>query len=119
MLNSFNSLVLMIASIILIILLITIGIIMYYSAKNARFPPVIAECPDYWNVEKEGDKTICKNILKINPNSVSEIDNCNKISPVNFTGPSNEETVCNKYKWASNCGIIWDGITNNNASCIR
>ena len=42
----------MIASIILIILLITIGIIMYYSAKNADFPPSIAECPDYWNVDK-------------------------------------------------------------------
>ena len=67
MLNSFNSLVLMIASIILIILLIVIGITMYYSAKNAEFPPVIAECPDYWNVTKEDNKTMCKNILKVNP----------------------------------------------------
>ena len=92
---------------------------MYYSAKNAEFPPVIGECPDYWNVAREGDKTICKNILKVNPKSVSETDTCNKIDPVNFTGPTNEETVCNKYKWANGCGVVWDGITNNNASCVR
>nr|UZT28826.1 hypothetical protein [Nucleocytoviricota sp.]UZT29158.1 hypothetical protein [Nucleocytoviricota sp.] len=119
MLNNFNSLVLQIATVILIILLIVIGIVMYYSAKNAEFPPVIGECPDYWNVAREGDKTICKNILKVNPKSVSETDRCNKIDPVNFTGPTNEETVCNKYKWANGCGVVWDGVTNNNASCVR
>lgn len=119
MLSSFNSLVLMIASIILIILLIVIGIIMYYSAKNADFPPVIAECPDYWNVTKEDNKTICKNVLKVNPHSVSDMDSCNKIDPINFKGPTDKETVCNQFKWAKGCGVIWDGVTNNNESCIR
>ena len=119
MLNSFNSIVLQIATLILIVLLIIIGIAMYYSAKNAEYPPVIGECPDYWNVSKEENKNICKNILKINPKSVSENDSCNKVNPVNFKGLTDKDTVCNKYKWANNCGIIWDGITNNNASCVK
>lgn len=120
MLNNFNSLVLKIAIVILIILLIVIGLTMYYSAVNAKFPPVIAECPDYWNVLRdENNKIICKNVLKINPNSVSEIDSCNKIDPVNFKGTTNDETVCNRFNWATNCNVIWDGITNNNASCIN
>lgn len=119
MLNNFNTLVLQIATIILIILLIIIGMVMYYSSRNAKFPPVVAECPDYWNVTREGNRTICKNLLKINPKNISETDTCSKIDPVNFTGPSDEETLCNKFSWAHNCGVLWDGITNNNNSCIR
>lgn len=119
MLNNFNSVVLQVATLILIVLLIIIGIAMYYSAKNAEYPPVVGECPDYWNVTRKGDKTTCTNVLKINPNSVSQTDSCNNVDPVNFKGLTDVDTICNKYKWATNCGIVWDGITNNNASCIR
>ena len=87
MLNNFNSLVLLIASIILIILLIVIGIIMYYSAKNASYPPIISECPDYWDVVKDSkNNVICENKLKINPKSLSQTDSCNQVNPINFKG---------------------------------
>ena len=119
MLNIFNSTVLIIASIILIILLIIVALVMYYSAKNADYPPVVSECPDYWNVTKENDKTVCKNILKVNPHSVSDIDSCNKINTVNFIGLNDKNTICNKFKWAKNCNVVWDGVTNNNKSCIN
>jgi len=120
MLNNFNSLVLQIATVLLIIILIIIGIVMYYSAKNAHFPPIVAECPDYWNVTKDSkNNIICKNDLKINPNSTSETDHCATVNPVTFTGTTKDETICNQYKWATACGVIWDGITNNNASCVK
>lgn len=121
MFNKFNSIVLEVATIILIIVLAIIGILMYYSAKKSDFPPVVSECPDYWNVESTSNdgKTICKNILKINPNNVSDTNSCNIVDTINFKGASDIDTICNKYKWASKCGVVWDGITNNNASCVK
>lgn len=118
MLNNFNKTVLMISIIILIILLAIIGLVMFYSEKNSIFPPVVSECPDYWNVTKENNQTMCENILKINPKSVSQTDSCNKVNPINFKGPDDEDTLCNKYKWSKNCNVLWDGVTNNNKSCV-
>ena len=118
MLNTFNSIVLQVATVILIILLIVIGLVMHYSAKNAEFPPVISECPDYWNITRDGSKTVCKNVLKINPFSVSDNDSCNVVDTVNFSGPSDNQTICNKYKWAKGCNVLWDGVTNNNSTCV-
>lgn len=123
MLNKFNTIVLEVATIILILVLVVIGILMYYFSKKSDFPPVVSECPDYWNVEssnEDGDsKTVCKNVLKINPNSVSQSNNCAMVNPINFVGPSDDDTICNKYKWATKCGVVWDGVTNNNASCVK
>ena len=44
MLNKFNSMVLQIATIILIIILIVIGMFMYYLSYNSQYPPVVSEC---------------------------------------------------------------------------
>lgn len=120
MLNNFNSIVLQVATIILIIILIIIAMFMHYLSENAMYPPVISECPDYWNVVKNSDgKISCENVLKKNPASVSSLDSCNKVDSVNFMGASIDDTVCNKYNWARNCNVVWDGITNNNAKCVK
>ena len=54
----FNSLVLEVAIVILIICLIMIGWGIYDNAygKNTKFPPIESKCPDYWsmNIEKKG-----------------------------------------------------------------
>ena len=120
MLNNFNSSVLQIATIILIIILIIVGMFMYYLSYNAIYPPVISECPDYWDVVKDSnDRVICENKLKINPKAASNTDSCNRVDPVNFTGPTTDDTVCNKYNWSRTCNVVWDGITNSNAKCIK
>ena len=93
---------------------------MYYLSDNAMYPPVISECPDYWNVVKNSDgKISCMNQLKKNPTSISNIDSCNKVDPVNFIGTTTDDTICNKYNWARDCNVVWDGITNNNAKCVK
>ena len=120
MLNNFNSSVLQIATIILIIILIIVGMFMYYLSYTAIYPPVISECPDYWDVVKDSNNKIsCENKLKINPNAVSNTDSCNKVNPVNFSGSTDEDTICNKYNWARNCNVVWDGVTNSNAKCVK
>ena len=118
MLNNFNSIVLQVSVIILIILLIIVGLVMYYSSKNAEFPPIVSECPDYWNIQKNGNNTKCLNYLKVNPLTVSNNDRCNQIDTISFKDVTDEQTLCNKYKWAKSCNVIWDGVTNNNSSCV-
>ena len=40
---------------ILIICLIIIGIQFYIKRIDVTFPPVVADCPDYWLNESKGD----------------------------------------------------------------
>ena len=81
---NFQKKVIIVATIILIGLLVFVGYAIQKDKGEATFPPVTAECPDYWDsVNNE-----CVNTYKGND------------------GP------CEKYKWAKNCKTSWDGITN-------
>ena len=51
---SFQRIVIIVATILLIICLVFIGAIMYNNTYNAKFPPVTGTCPDYW-VDVGGD----------------------------------------------------------------
>ena len=71
--------------------------------KNENWPPVIGECPDFWS-NQLGSKPGCVN--------VHNLGKCSKRT-VDFTTPefSGSNGLCNKYTWANNCGVSWDGIT--------
>jgi len=45
---AFQKVVLTIATVLLIICLIFIGVMLYQSKYSAKFPPVKGGCPDYW-----------------------------------------------------------------------
>ncbi len=106
---NFQSVVLIIAIVVLIICLILIGMALNKSKKEKQFPPVVPDCPDYWDAvlstteDSDGNKSIigCRNTRglgvcdkdQVNPTIIS-------LNP------------CSKKKWAKNCGITWDGITN-------
>lgn len=106
---TFQSVVLIIAIVVLIICLILIGMALNKSKKEKQFPPVLPDCPDYWetvlsqNPDEDGNRTIvgCKN--------VRGLGNCDK-DQVNSTIIS--LNPCSKKKWAKSCDISWDGITN-------
>jgi len=128
--NQFNKIVLTIATIILIVSLSFIAFFLAKSLFEDSYPPIISECPDYWDVDYNSDNQIvCKNTSTINEGrgGVSG-DRCNipseGINPITLfdsqaTGSGNNEdsVLCEKYRWARECNITWDGVTNNNNAC--
>ena len=108
MLSFFNSIVLQIAVILLIITLIFVGFIINNSIRGSSvtFPPVTGICPDYWSAEDMSGTTMCINNIKIgNANNISS--SCDRFNTNTMA------TTCDKYSFANSCGLTWDGITNN------
>ena len=107
---TFQTTVILIAEVILAISILIIGITLYRQRANALYPPIISECPDYWEI----DGTMCK---KTDDNSSSLLTDCRNtdfgISPI-YKGNNG---LCEKQKWAKLCNVTWDGITNNNDLC--
>jgi hypothetical protein len=97
-----------VAIVILIIALCFIGIALYKQANNSDYPPVIANCPDYWDVSGN----MCVNSMALGNQA------CHR--PMNFTTPqwNNSSSMCKKYTWANSCNLTWDGISDNASLCI-
>lgn len=111
---NFQRSVLIVATIILIGVLTFVGFSMHKQTQGQVYPPVMADCPDYWEAEpSNGDpiKTICKNTKNIGSTNCSPTMDFNK---GDFIGDGG---FCAKQKWAKNCGLTWDGVTNSNRKC--
>ena len=121
MLTNFNKIVLTIATILLSISFILLGISLTKSLYEDVFPPIVSDCPDYWDVSyNSNDDVACKNTSTINSGNGTVA--CGSIDgyPVDLfssSGTNKYDVICEKYKWARKCGIVWDGITNNNKAC--
>jgi len=114
--TSFNSLVLTIAIVILVICLALIGWGIYETVygKDAKWPPIMSTCPDFWNTTTSfsgGDLkkpvTMCNNTLKLGKGGSNHF--CDKFNVNNL------KSNCSKYTLANTCDITWDGITDNHA----
>ena len=116
---SFNSVTLIIATIIFIILLAMVGYFIYQEQQN-KFDIPASTCPDYWTLEEgnEGLPYICR------ANGIN-MGNCNNSQDIYPTySPTTTSTkLCDlfadKYKYVTttcnkgNKRITWDGVTNN------
>jgi hypothetical protein len=114
---TFQKIVLTIAIVLLIGLLIIINISLTNARASMIWPPIITDCPDYWE-DYSGNGSQCVNIKNIGKCSIKEpkfyangvlmprrsID----FSEVKYTGLTG---LCEKQKWAKACGVAWDGIT--------
>jgi hypothetical protein len=106
----FHRTIMTVSVVLLILSLILIGIALYNQKyADITFPPVVADCPDYWKNTSTDDKIKCENVKNLG-SCVGEKD----FSAFDFTGSSG---VCAKQKWAKDCGVIWDGVTNNPDAC--
>ena len=103
---TFQTTVIVIAEVILAISIIIIGINLYRQRATAAYPPIISDCPDYWEI----NGTKCK----LSNNSLTP--GCPE---TDFGKPIYKGTkgLCEKQKWAKVCKVTWDGITNNNDLC--
>ena len=107
---NFQRIVLVIAGILFVGFMITVVYSMLKANKIGEWPPVIANCPDNWIMDTDG-KTC------INKNGLFNKNNCNRINTSEdiYSGAGG---LCQKYQWSSNCGVNWDGISNNPGACV-
>lgn len=85
---------------------------MRHNKLSLTYPPVTANCPDYWVDQSVGDSSNCINVKNLGKSSES----CpNKM---NFN-TSLFSSVCAKSVWAKNCDLTWDGVTNNEIACAN
>lgn len=107
--EGFQKFVLFSAIIILIIALVFIGIALS-KTEDQQWPPITAQCPDYWLIDGSGNNTTCINIKDL---GTCKPQNGDKHLKMNFNGAafSGQNGMCAKYTWANKCGITWDGIT--------
>lgn len=116
---SFQTIIVVIAIVLLIICLIFIGIALQKTKNSGQWPPIVGECPDYW-IDTSGNGANCVNTRKLGTcttggNGVSPSDS---IMAMNFTvAPyTGSNGLCAKYTWANKCDITWDGITSGIAN---
>jgi hypothetical protein len=108
---TFQNIVMTVAIIMLIICLIFIGMALYNQKYTTSFPPVVADCPDYWLDKSDGDSSNCKNVKNLGK------DTCSKTMDFSTSNWTGDNGSCNRSRWASACDLTWDGITNNSSVC--
>lgn len=105
---TFQSTVMTVAIIFLIVSLCFIGLALYNQKYKSEFPPVIPNCPDYWDMSGN----MCNPHPKVGNQSAA----CTV--PMDFnSGAWAAGGKCAKYKWAKECNLTWDGITNIADTC--
>ena len=114
----FYKIVLMVALVILILILVTVGSLINSDGSNV-YPPNALKCPDYW-VDVSGG---CRS-QGVNDASLNSPINFDDSSASNYyqTMDGNNSDVyvglsstCAKRKWAIDNNILWDGISNYNS----
>ena len=127
----FYTIVLSIATIVLIVLLTYIGIqLSKPSITVPVFPPTYNSCPDFWQVQGNAcliPSSVGKNIgsiydnkngmvsLQLNQSNTNGISSDNK--GIDFDSPNwgtGKSLICAQQKWANTYGILFDGISNYN-----
>lgn len=127
--NEFNTMVLNIAIIVFIITLVVVGIILYYSVRNSTFPPFDTVCPTYYTVDGSNcvwNENLYSEAVSTSPKypaiaTQGSGDGCTRVSIDTFYGNGfdRDEVLCAKNRWAKQCGVFWDGVTNNSDACFR
>jgi hypothetical protein len=101
----------------LIIFLAILGVLMSQAYSTKTFVTTPPTCPDYYIF----DGLNC-NINDNIYNSSSMTNNCSRLTNVNMapfiaSGTDSTSGLCQKKRWATDCEISWDGITNNSDIC--
>lgn len=112
--KGFQKIVLFSAIIILIIVLVVIGTVLANGKSQATWPPMVAQCPDYWGItglDTSGNSLAkCVNIKDLGSCPAASGD---KHLTMDFNGSvyTGANGDCAKYTWANKCNVTWDGIT--------
>jgi len=95
------------ALIVFLIIMALMALMMAKFKEHQLFPPEVPPCPDYWTYE-DGK---CKNVKDLGNGS------CNSDEPFSakkYQGLKGRKEKC---KFAKQCNITWDGLTNVKGTC--
>lgn len=132
--DGFQTTILGVAAVILILILTVVGLIMSNNIANSVFPPSSLKCPNYWQLNSDGT---CQ--IPINTTGASATVGVNKgtwdgstvngsktmpglnstLGTINFADAGwgslgSASATCAQQSWANKYGILWDGISNYN-----
>ncbi len=110
---TFQTIVMLTATIILVLSLCAVGIALYNQKYRSDYPPVIANCPDYWMDASGNNGKGCNS--EGQPSAI--VGKCGTSMDFSTANWSGQSGLCNKAKWARQCNLSWDGITNNDSIC--
>lgn len=126
--DSFYFIVLSIATVILILLLIILGVLMSYSKNKITHPPSYSKCPDYWTLDTTDNKscaipvnsstdTTKFNIPSTGYNNINNTPGYTS-TKIDFTDGGwktrSKTRECAIKDWTNKYGVEWDGISNFN-----
>ena len=100
---SFQKIVMTIATVVLIVMLVVIGMALSKASYGETWPPIVGDCPDYW-VDMSGNGEKCVNTHNLGTCTTESVN----FNQAPFTGDTG---MCAKYNWANTCKVTWDGIT--------
>ena len=129
--DSFYTLVVTIAVVILILVLAFLGWTMSKHKETGGLPNLQTTCPDYWKIENDvtTGKAYClqppdKSYINYGDDGASSKDlpkDVFKDGKFDFTNTgwsaAGGNAVCAKKKWADSHKINWDTVTNTTATC--
>ena len=115
---NFYKTVCMVALVILTICLAFIGSLLVNSSKDVQFPPNISKCPDNYEMVYDEDGHFDRCMTTSNE-VTSDCKEKAFTEDTKFSIPGIGPTsgACEKKKWAKNCMVDWDGLTNNAEVC--
>ena len=111
---NFYKLISLIALVILIICLSSVGAALHYTNQKVVFPPNISKCPDTYVFDSSNNYCENSNDLIINDDCKTPNFDEDKYKQPG-SGPNSG--YCAKKKWAQRCQVNWDGLTNNRSIC--
>ena len=96
------------ALVIFIILMALMALMMAKARENQLFPPEVPPCPDYWEVLGNNK---CNNIQGLGN---GQCDGEHSFKAQKYQGYKGRKEKC---KFAKQCNIEWDGISNVPGVC--
>lgn len=95
--------------VLLVIILFAMAYTINKKTSDMKWPPYVANCPDYW-LDLSSNGSRCHNQHSLGTCAIATEANETYVDFTSsvYTGSSGD---CNKKKWATNCGVTWDGIT--------
>jgi hypothetical protein len=103
---NFQKIVLAVSIIVFIVVLVFIGLALRKANKEKTWPPIVGSCPDYWEDTGNG----CYNKMSLGKCNIPTADDKN-LMKFNVPPYNSSDGACAKAKWAKDCGIEWDGIS--------
>lgn len=127
--DSFQIIVLAIATFILILILTIIGVMLTKYKNKVTYPPVATTCPDYWKVASDGISCAIPDSTAVNAGTLYKSDGTLAISSstygydasknaIDFTNggwSTSKSALCEQKDWTGTYNIIWDGVSNYNS----